>query len=405
MHYTELAKKIRDKHPGAYDDLDDATLAQKIVDKYPAYADTTFEAAAPANAPESSPGVGGTGKILGQAALNTVGGMIPGVSTIQAAVKDPVGVGMIGGGAVGGPGGAILGSMAGDAAQQIGRRLVGNPNVPQTSGEAAKQIGITGAAAALGEVVGPAVGLVKKPIGKGFGKVAEFFSNAPAHNVASVVEKPTTFLPSWLGGPKPLKAAQSALNEAEVKAGLIPAVDEAAAGLAKLKGQRNPLQAESKAREYVDRIIKGEELTNPEKFEAYANINDHLKKASRKEWVLVEARNALQEDLKKLSPEYAKALADAAPAYVRKAVTNILPRTNTGKVSLGRSTFATALGAGAGMFSGDKSKGGLAGLALSSPALYGSTAMGMGAMGAALVNPYTRRLALSAILAAQKKRK
>jgi hypothetical protein len=43
MDYRELASKTRSKFPGAYDDLDDTTLAQKIVSKYPQYSDTTFD--------------------------------------------------------------------------------------------------------------------------------------------------------------------------------------------------------------------------------------------------------------------------------------------------------------------------------------------------------------------------
>ena len=51
MNYKELAGKVREKYPGAYDDLDDRTLAQKIVQKYPDYADTTFDDAPTGTSP------------------------------------------------------------------------------------------------------------------------------------------------------------------------------------------------------------------------------------------------------------------------------------------------------------------------------------------------------------------
>lgn len=44
MDYREFSGKIRQKYPGAYDDLDDRSLAQKMVQKYPEYADVTFDA-------------------------------------------------------------------------------------------------------------------------------------------------------------------------------------------------------------------------------------------------------------------------------------------------------------------------------------------------------------------------
>ena len=43
MDYREFATKIRQKYPGSYDDMDDATLSRKIVDKYPQYSDVTFD--------------------------------------------------------------------------------------------------------------------------------------------------------------------------------------------------------------------------------------------------------------------------------------------------------------------------------------------------------------------------
>ena len=44
MDYREFSSRVRTKHPGAYDDLNDEALARKVVAKFPdAYSDVTFE--------------------------------------------------------------------------------------------------------------------------------------------------------------------------------------------------------------------------------------------------------------------------------------------------------------------------------------------------------------------------
>src|SRR3990167_8547025 len=39
MTPAEFAKKVREKYPGSYDDLDDVTLSKKVIEKYPIYAE------------------------------------------------------------------------------------------------------------------------------------------------------------------------------------------------------------------------------------------------------------------------------------------------------------------------------------------------------------------------------
>lgn len=52
MDYRKFASKIRNKYPGAYDDMDDRTLARKIVEKYPQYSDVTFDKPSSASIPK-----------------------------------------------------------------------------------------------------------------------------------------------------------------------------------------------------------------------------------------------------------------------------------------------------------------------------------------------------------------
>jgi len=56
MKYThiEFAKSIREKHPTAYDDIDDSTLAVAYIEKHPVYKEQVFfEPSDPA--PEMAP--------------------------------------------------------------------------------------------------------------------------------------------------------------------------------------------------------------------------------------------------------------------------------------------------------------------------------------------------------------
>lgn len=42
MDYNELANKVKAKYPGAYDDMDNMTLAKSVIQKHPEYSDVTF---------------------------------------------------------------------------------------------------------------------------------------------------------------------------------------------------------------------------------------------------------------------------------------------------------------------------------------------------------------------------
>lgn len=76
MNYVDFAQKVRDKYPGAYDSVDDRTLAEKVVEKYPEY-----ESQVEFDAPKSeAPGA------LKSAALGAMSG-IPGAETVVSGVQ------------------------------------------------------------------------------------------------------------------------------------------------------------------------------------------------------------------------------------------------------------------------------------------------------------------------------
>lgn len=76
MNYIDFAQKVRDKYPGAYDSVDDRTLAEKVVEKYPEY-----ESQVEFDAPKSeTPGA------LKSGALGVMSG-IPGAETVVSGLQ------------------------------------------------------------------------------------------------------------------------------------------------------------------------------------------------------------------------------------------------------------------------------------------------------------------------------
>lgn len=146
MNYTELATKIRDKHPGAYDDLDDEALAQKVVAKYPQYSDVTFDKPKSGFMGKLASLVGRLsflGNPLGEVGSRVAKGAVedPRGTAAQAlefapaagAMAVPAAVGAVTGG-VGLPAGIALagaGGAAGEKARQIGREVLGLPSETQ----------------------------------------------------------------------------------------------------------------------------------------------------------------------------------------------------------------------------------------------------------------------------------
>lgn len=75
MNYVDFAQKVRTKYPGAYDSVDDRTLAEKVVEKYPEY-----ESQVEFDVPTEAPGA------LKSAALGAMSG-IPGAETIVSGIQ------------------------------------------------------------------------------------------------------------------------------------------------------------------------------------------------------------------------------------------------------------------------------------------------------------------------------
>lgn len=92
---------------------------------------------------------------------------------------------------------AALGGAAGESARQLLQRAQGN-NAPQTSLDAAKQIGIQGGLSAAGEgagqlagkALGPLWNVIKKPIGSGMSKVGETMTGVPARQFGRLWKDP-----------------------------------------------------------------------------------------------------------------------------------------------------------------------------------------------------------------------
>lgn len=108
--------------------------------------------------------------------------------------------------------------------------------------------------------------------------------------------------------------------------------------------KQNPFTGKgSIAEQYFDRVKSGDNLTLPETYDAYQATRDVLKKATRKDAVMSQFSRSLQDELKSASSAYKQAAALYERAATGEKVTNLLPRTETGKPSLGRMGFMSLL--------------------------------------------------------------
>lgn len=286
--------------------------------------------------------------------------------------------------------GGALGFAGGKAAANLLDRSLGvsSPiNPDQALKETGKNIyeGVKNEATglAVGAGLGAAKRAIQGPIAKGYGKISQLMSGVKGQDIERAVNDPSLVLPKWAGGPMQRKEAGALLGQAEKDAGFVPeataATGQAEKGLSKFSGKENPFVAnQAKAHAYFDRVKAGEELTPQEMLDAYKATQDYLNTVSRvdrKYVAMNEFKTTLQDTLKGLSPEYAEATKDFARAATGNNVTNILPRTQTGKVSQGRVGFNAIL-TGAGGALGPV--GAIGAFAASSPLTYG---LGAGALG------------------------
>jgi hypothetical protein len=176
-------------------------------------------------------------------------------------------------------------------------------------------------------------------------------------------------------------------------------VKEKSNPLGKFASQDNPFSSNAEqAKKYFDLARAGEKLTPKQMLEAYQASSDYLQTVPRQDRRYVDMlnfKNALQDALKRLSPEYEKATADFARAATGRATTNILPRTQTGKVSQGRVGFNAMLTGGASLAGLPAA---LAAFTVSSPIAHGAAHAALGTANKVLTNPFLARLAAQAAL-------
>lgn len=316
--------------------------------------------------------------------------------------------GAVGGGLLGGPAGAATGAMAGETLKNFGKAATtGEAKNPL---DAIAEMGMSGATAAAGEAAFPLAAkglkLGAKGAAKGLAKVSELLTGTPSINFERVAERPGLYLryllPEKLGGIQSAKKAGKALGQVEKEAGLVvenlePTTGEAAKGLKKFIGKSNPATSnQSNAERFFDRVSKGEELTPQETLEAYKATSDHLKTVSR--WDrnkarLVEFEKALRETIGAAYPAWDDAMKKTAESISGRNVTNFLPRTATGKPSIGR------LGFNALLFGGGVLNPALpATIAATAPIVHGGAAALGGGVVKAATNKVTGRIGLQEIL-------
>ena len=373
MDYREFASKIRNKYPGAYDDMDDRMLAEKIVQKYPQYSDVTFD--------EPKGFLRRTAeRVVDSPALPIAGGVIGGLAAL------PSGPGAVGG--------AALGGAAGEAYRQIGARALGM-DAPDTSMEAAKKIGIEGATQGVAEatgsyVLGPiargAGRLLKKPAGDLF----QIITKMRPEDAATLFKNPSTLFPGRF------KRAQAAWRKAAEDIG-IPVDDVSPEMLEILKGDGRKIVFET-----FEKLQKGEAVTAKEAQiakQALDSVVMPVAKTIRKNpqiATLQKIKRAFIDRLSQESPEMAAANREYAIGATGKKFRSLFPRNTTGDPAYFRSSVFPSLLTGAGALRGDPMEGALQGAAvgaISSPLAIGTGIAALGGIRPAM--PLFRRAAVS----------
>lgn len=290
-----------------------------------------------------------------------------------------------------------VGGMAGEGIKQTALPEGGSLDAIATMGQSGEAGALSEAAAlAAGPIAEKAAPYLKKggkAVAKGYGKVAEFFGGVTSSDIVRLADDPAAVLPEIMGGSKSTDKAGKAFGKTVEKSGFLPKAATEGEGLGKFAGRESPFKAsDAVANKYYERIASGQKLTPPELYDAYQSAQESVSKMSRwnpRKIEMLDFKNALQTELQSLSGEYAQASQDFARAAVGRSTSNLLPRTATGKVSLGRTGFANLVAPGIGTV-------------LSSPAFYGGTtaAVSGAAKGLAAVvgNPTARRVAFSEIV-------
>jgi hypothetical protein len=173
---SDLAKRVRAKYPGTYDDLDDAALEKAVLAKHPEYADL----AQPEQKAGPAPAAPKPGYLDGQGMFGETNILGPLVKVAKAAWNHPVQTGAIAGGALGAAAtapvsipaalvaaaGAGLGAAGGAGLGSILNAVRGGEHGPTTASGVGKTMAMEGAAGALGEGAGQGAAKILKVGGK-----------------------------------------------------------------------------------------------------------------------------------------------------------------------------------------------------------------------------------------------
>lgn len=267
---------------------------------------------------------------------------------------------------------AGLGGAAGEAWRQVGARALGM-DAPENSTDAAKAIGISGAAQAAGEATGAYVmaplakgagALLKKPAGELF----QLITKIAPKDAATLFSNPKAIMPGEM------VKAQKAWRSAAEAAGL-PVDDVSPAIINALKKD-----ARSTVFEAFERMAAGDAVTAAEAQTAKQALDIALMPAAKTERnkplvaLYSKMRQTFVDRIGKESPELAAANKQYAVAKAGSRFRSVLPRNQDGSPAYFRSTLPALLGLGAG-----NPWTGAAAMAASSPLAIGGMIAAAGA--------------------------
>lgn len=257
---NDLVTKIRDMHPGVYDDMDDATLTKKVLDKYPEYSDLAAPKVQPPAPPQMSE-MAGTQSLVGPA--HGAGSLGPGQPEATPGMWKAGITGLATAPAV----------LSGGASTAVQSAVMGATGAAESKLEG----GSNKEALASG-----AVGALIPGATKAVGKVAKYFTGEGIQNDIKGVIKGLMGKVGQEGGvatestPSIRKAVETTADAIEAKGkGIYSAIDTATSG--KFESTKNALKN-------VSRKIADIHGTNPEAEGALLERQNELEDTMNKMW-------------------------------------------------------------------------------------------------------------------------
>jgi hypothetical protein len=276
---------------------------------------------------------------------------------------------------------ATAGGAAGESYRQLLSRAMGLP-APETSLEAAKQIGIEGGIQGASEVAGMGLGAaarpVLRPLGRGLAKVGEAVTRVPKERFMQLAADPLSLFA------KSAKKAGEEYGEATIKAGV--AKPETFGTLLKEATDTEGSLAKKAIKSFEEKLAQGTQ-TPADIFEAKQASSYLIEHTPGKERIrlgkLTRLKEGLDTMLQQASPEAKAAQAQYARSKTGEAFRTIFPEIGGDKYAASRLMYLPAFAAIAGGATGGRqgASGGAIGTGLAqSPAIAGGlTALGAGA--------------------------